>query len=129
MTHGWVRVMNDDRAAVYRAFDSDGALLYVGVSLNPMARLHAHCCRAVWYRFLARIEVEWHANIDFASSAEAAAIETESPIFNISGPTRRHVPSITDDSVKRRRAEELVNLEAKFLGKYPALATQKASPP
>jgi len=125
MTHGWAKAMADGRAAVYRAFDADGVLLYVGVSLNPMARMHSHCSRAAWYRFMVRIEINWHDNIEAASIAEASAITAENPRFNVAGATRRWALVRCGPAEQKRRAETATRMEALFVAKYPAL---KASP-
>jgi hypothetical protein len=48
------------RTALYRHFDKDGNLLYVGVSLNAIERTISHRDKSPWYQDIARIEIEWH---------------------------------------------------------------------
>lgn len=71
------------KCAVYRHFDKDGGLLYVGMSTNPIARTEAHLSSAPWRLHIANIAFEWHSNVGFARAAEARAIATEKPLHNI----------------------------------------------
>lgn len=82
-------------AAVYRLYDTEGALLYVGSSFDPDRRLVDHR-RKAWGRLIARRTVEWHPDRDAADAAESRAIETEHPQYNHVG---------TPEYAARRRAE------------------------
>jgi hypothetical protein len=70
--------------SLYRHFDQDGALLYVGISLNAVSCLSAHR-RSPWSNRIARIEVESHPTREAALAAELAAIRNEKPLHNIVG--------------------------------------------
>lgn len=70
------------RSALYRHFDADGRLLYVGIATDPYARADQHRHRSRWHRFSARMEVEWREDRESAERAEAAAIVSEEPVFN-----------------------------------------------
>ena len=72
--------------AVYRHFAADGRLLYVGCSVNPLARLSCHVSQAKWFKQIARIDIVHYARGDEAIAAEAEAIRTENPVFNIFRP-------------------------------------------
>ena len=67
---------------LYRHFDAEGKLLYVGISLNAVARLYQHSLGARWFRSIARIEVEWHPCRRSAIAAEIGAIQAERPLHN-----------------------------------------------
>ena len=69
--------------ALYRHFDADGRLLYVGISLNAIARLTQHRLTAHWFRSIARIEIEWHESRELAEAAEREAIKQERPAHNV----------------------------------------------
>ena len=69
-------------AALYRHYDKDGALLYVGISLHVIRRLIEHKS-SDWFHDIARIEIEHYPSRDAALKAETAAIADESPKFNI----------------------------------------------
>jgi predicted GIY-YIG superfamily endonuclease len=73
--------------AVYRAYDADNNLLYVGCSVNPDRRLKDHV-RTPWYPRMTRCAVEWHPNFDIGRSVERVAIETEEPLFNVPARVR-----------------------------------------
>jgi hypothetical protein len=68
---------------LYRHFDSDGVLLYVGISLSAVLRLSQHKERAVWRDRIARVEVVSYPTRDEAKVAEAEAIKSEHPRYNI----------------------------------------------
>jgi predicted GIY-YIG superfamily endonuclease len=71
------------RTALYRHFDKTGALLYVGIAVDPRKRESAHRSGSEWAPKIHRIELEWFDNRHAARAAERAAIATERPKFNI----------------------------------------------
>ncbi|CAL9647890.1 GIY-YIG nuclease family protein [Streptomyces sp. enrichment culture] len=71
------------RTAVYRLFDADGALLYVGMSYAPERRIRDHRRQRAWWPQVASISIEWFATRYRASLAEAKAINTENPVHNV----------------------------------------------
>jgi len=73
------------RVCLYRHFDQGGRLLYVGATSNPLQRLTNHKYAASWFDRIARIEIERHPTLEAALAAEAKAIKTEKPEFNIVG--------------------------------------------
>lgn len=70
------------RCALYRHFDAQGRLLYVGISLSPLYRTSQHMDVAEWSFAIARIELQWHDDEDAARAAERVAIRSEGPLFN-----------------------------------------------
>ncbi|MFF5422428.1 GIY-YIG nuclease family protein [Streptomyces misionensis] len=72
------------RAAVYRLYDADGALLYVGSAYDPEVRCKAHRNKPWWPQVERRTE-EWHPTRLNAYHAEMAAISTEAPAHNAMG--------------------------------------------
>lgn len=70
------------RTALYRAFDSTGGLLYVGISAIPEARMARHRSSSTWYRQMTSHTVEWFSTRVEAMAAESAAVKTEHPIHN-----------------------------------------------
>jgi hypothetical protein len=75
--------MSED-TCLYRHFDDAGKLLYVGISLNALKRLHEHREKH-WFRRIARVEIEWFSTWEEALAAEAKAIIDENPECNIAG--------------------------------------------
>lgn len=70
-------------ATVYRAFDAEGALLYVGASTRLGARLDSHRYGKTWWREVARIELAHFPDSATALAAEREAIRTERPAHNV----------------------------------------------
>jgi predicted GIY-YIG superfamily endonuclease len=71
-----------ERTALYRCFDADDHLLYVGISNNPEQRWRAHASTAAWWPEVARKTVEWLASRSAAETAEVEAIHDEAPKYN-----------------------------------------------
>lgn len=75
--------------AVYRWYDADDQMLYVGVSNNPAARADQHSREKPWWSQVARCEVVWFSSRPEALVAERAAIQTEMPTLNYVGTPRQ----------------------------------------
>jgi hypothetical protein len=75
------------RHVLYRFWDCDDQLLYVGLTANPGSRWKAHGVEKPWWIDVARVTVEHFASRAEAEAAEATAIKTEGPLYNV-----RHVP-------------------------------------
>lgn len=71
------------RPAVYRAFDADKRLIYIGASRSLPQRLAQHRIESWWHPLIARIEVKLYRDMTAAFAAETAAIKAESPAFNV----------------------------------------------
>lgn len=72
--------------ALYRFFDGDGLLLYVGQTANPFSRLLQHY-RSKQREMIRHVEIEWFSTADAAKRAEAIAIGAEGPLWNVVKPT------------------------------------------
>ena len=77
---------------LYRHFDGEGALLYVGISLNAIVRLSQHKMQSHWFDKIANVTIESFETRDAALEAETRAIQEESPKYNIqkAQPSYRH---------------------------------------
>jgi hypothetical protein len=73
------------RTALYRLFDTEGRLLYVGITFNPRNRWAGHSQSKSWWKQVVRRDIEWHETRYAAEAAEAAAILAECPLYNIAG--------------------------------------------
>lgn len=76
-----------DEVAVYRLFDSEGRLLYVGISKDPMNRWQEHRGNS-WWRQVASYEVRWHPTRAEARVEEKEAMASESAQHNIHSAPR-----------------------------------------
>lgn len=70
---------------VYRAFDADGRLLYIGSTYKPRARLQFGHAYKQWHASIADIDMERFGTHEEAVAAETEAIRTEWPLWNIAG--------------------------------------------
>lgn len=93
------------RTTLYRAFDEQDRLLYVGITGDPFARLGQHH-GAGWTKWTARLTFESFETRTEAEAAELAAIRTEDPVWNVQGrPVDRHLrwmaayPHLDPDSI------------------------------
>ncbi|MBS7790250.1 hypothetical protein KTR66_09600 [Roseococcus sp. SDR] len=68
---------------LYRHYDANGRLLYVGVSLSAVVRLAQHRDLSQWATQIARVDVQKFDTRDQALAAERAAIKSEKPLHNI----------------------------------------------
>ncbi|MFF4403637.1 GntR family transcriptional regulator [Streptomyces sp. NPDC001404] len=71
-----------ERTALYRLYDADDRLLYVGISSMPRTRWQQHASSKDWWPDVATREVEWHETRVGAAAAEAEAIRAEKPAHN-----------------------------------------------
>lgn len=67
---------------LYRWFDKDDRLLYVGTTNDLGARTAAHGKKSSWTAFSVRSTVEHFPSREDAQRAEVTAIRTEFPLFN-----------------------------------------------
>jgi predicted GIY-YIG superfamily endonuclease len=77
--------MCDLQTCVYRFYDVDNHLLYVGISMNFEGRLAKHR-RRPWWPSVARQTFEWYPNRTSAKDAERWAIHHENPLHNLTRP-------------------------------------------
>ena len=75
----------DGEHVLYRHFDRDGKLLYVGISRTFLTRQRAHRRANRWWDDVASITVRVYESRDACSLAETQAINTEFPYWNVQG--------------------------------------------
>jgi hypothetical protein len=78
-----------ERTALYRLFDADDTLLYVGITVDPETRWWNHAKEKSWWPEVANRTVEWFDNRAAAEAAEFTAIVTEDPRYNVEHSTTR----------------------------------------
>jgi len=74
---------------VYRYYDSDDRLLYVGVTGEDLQRSHAHRRTALWWSLAVSAKFEHFGTYDQAYAHEQLLIRTLNPIYNVARPGRR----------------------------------------
>lgn len=70
------------RTALYRLYDAEDRLLYLGITVNVKQRLPQHAMTKFWWHLVVRTDVEWHPNRRAAEDAERIATVTERPIYD-----------------------------------------------
>jgi transcriptional regulator with XRE-family HTH domain len=96
----------DSYTTLYRMYDSDGQLLYVGIAPLITVRMGEHRRTARWFRDVTRIDIEHYDTRQSAIDAESQAIRTENPRYNLQDTGRR----IAWDGIRLKRARELAGL-------------------
>ena len=91
---------------LYRHFDKEGNLLYVGISLSFTKRLKQHSDNSHWFDLITNVTIENFQNRSDALEAERVSIQKENPLFNLRRPT----PKEQKDFYKSRAEESGANL-------------------
>lgn len=95
-----------ERTALYRLFNADGDLLYVGISANLSQRWKNHeVYSGRWWPLVTRKTIEWYADRYLALAHEFLAIYYEQPQHN-----RRRTAPLTYRWPNSEAAELLDNL-------------------
>jgi predicted GIY-YIG superfamily endonuclease len=68
--------------ALYRPYDAEQRLLYVGITDDFAGRQAAHRRGSTWAEFACRVKVDWFPSRNAAEQAEIEAIKVEQPVFN-----------------------------------------------
>lgn len=97
-------------ASLYRFFDKDSALLYVGISVRTIKRVQEHKEHSAWFFLSQKMTIEHFASREEALVAETNAIQNETPKYNIQkqikiSPTGRTINIEQKISVKKEEEE------------------------
>lgn len=68
---------------LYRHFDAQGNLLYVGISLSTVGRLSQHKDHSHWFKEISNVTIERFPTRQDALKAEQLAVQSENPKCNI----------------------------------------------
>lgn len=85
MTHPGVQAKGTDETAVYRLYDVNDRLLYVGMGRNPMGRWASHADQHAWWPDVARFEVTWYPTRQEAAAEERRALREDDAAHNVHG--------------------------------------------
>lgn len=81
-------ILAGGRTALYRHYDENDRLLYVGISGAPENRMRWHKRHATWVERAVRFTGIWYGTRFAALAAEWKAITEEDPLFNRHGVKR-----------------------------------------
>ncbi|MFB7548563.1 GntR family transcriptional regulator [Streptomyces sp. NPDC056154] len=93
-----------ERTALYRLYNREGHLLYVGVAAIPERRWAQHQETKEWWPKVERKAVEWFDSREEALDAETRAIQAEKPCHN-----HQNKPSAIFSQIKPQRLNEVPN--------------------
>lgn len=91
-----------DECILYRHYDQDGTLLYVGITSNVKRRMEGHRRSATWIERIDHIETEVFPTRRDALAAERQAINSEGPLFNKKIGRRLGIGSPSADAEQSR---------------------------
>lgn len=74
-----------DTTTLYRIYDAQDRLLYVGISGGSFIRLGQHGDSAAWAHYATKITLERYPTREEAKQAESKAIQSEDPVWNVRG--------------------------------------------
>lgn len=67
---------------LYRHFDKDGILLYVGISISTLHRLSQHKRKSSWFHNISSVTIEKFDSRKEVLAAEKEAIQNGKPLYN-----------------------------------------------
>jgi len=70
---------------VYRLYDAEDRLLYIGLTMGTERRFEKHR-RRPWWKDVTRTDIQVHPDRESAKSAERVALNTENPMHNLRVP-------------------------------------------
>jgi predicted GIY-YIG superfamily endonuclease len=91
-----------ERTALYRFYDANDRLLYVGITTNPKRRWYAHSRDKYWWPEVTRKAIEWFETRKSAERIEKIEIAEERPVYNrnLNGD-RRH--ELQNEDIRRAK--------------------------
>lgn len=78
--------MRHEPQVFYRLYRADGVLLYVGLTMRPIARLQHHAGEKTWWQQVSTISLEHFPDRSDVEEAERLAIANEHPLYNVVQP-------------------------------------------
>jgi predicted GIY-YIG superfamily endonuclease len=85
--------VTNEPTTLYRLYDANDRLLYIGITNRPEVRFRTHAANQAWWSEVVRSSLCTYATRAAAAAAEAQAIATETPLYNVLGvPGRRPRP-------------------------------------
>jgi predicted GIY-YIG superfamily endonuclease len=98
---------------LYRHFDIDNNLLYVGITLYAKKRIQEHERNSHWFEKVSKITLEKVSSRKEALELEKIAIQNEKPLCNLQRPPITIKQQINDDS-KNELVKRLVQFNPMY---------------
>lgn len=109
---------------LYRHYDNNWKLLYVGISLNALGRLHRHSRFSPWFDRIASVTVERFNTREEAMEAEYKAVNDENPECNIA---LREIPADEIGPLVKRKIAQAYDSIAANVTIQPLYTIQEAA--
>lgn len=88
----------DDKTTLYRLYDHQDRLLYIGIARSWPSRMTQHAADKTWWKDVHRVAVEEHSSRPAALEAERSAIGSEAPLHNVVHNSKTAKPLVTQAS-------------------------------
>lgn len=102
---------------LYRHYDADDNLLYVGISLSALMRLMQHRDSSDWFLSISKVTIENFPTREKALEAETNAIVNEKPKHNIAKRKAKYKPQ-TYKEVKQKLHEDYEKIPEYYNDKF-----------
>lgn len=110
-----METVRDKPHYVYRAYQSDGALLYIGCTYDIAGRMAGHRSSSAWWPAMVRLTDEGPYSFDEARQRESAAIHSEESLYNADtsgrGESRMCWGAIKEDVMQRMHWKRRYSVE------------------
>lgn len=112
---------------LYRFYNAENQLLYVGISKNWVTRFHNHERDSAWFNDVSYMKLEKFDDYEKMLEAETLAIKTEMPLFNkaqndsYESPTdhfQRIKESLLYKSPALKNHDELINAMSSYMDRF-----------
>lgn len=105
MTNMQRREQRERHHVLYRFFNVDGELLYIGITRNPSSRFKSHQHEKSWFSEVTSSTMEHFTSWQELMDAELSAIRRESPKYNIAGTWQPQPPPKSEIRLRQARAQ------------------------
>lgn len=118
--------MEDETIEVYRFYDKDGNLLYVGQTAWFEERRRSHQLTKTWADEIDNVTIEEFPTRAKALKAEAKAISTENPKYNYAGKHTKLIQNLVPTGPELLTILEKVEIELEEVLKLLAFMCEEA---
>lgn len=88
-------MMLEERSTyLYKHWNYDGVVIYVGITANPEQRLYNHKRNASWFKEVSQVSFKKFSNRLMARTAERYSIKTDKPAYNLRDKNGFHDGSV-----------------------------------
>ena len=106
--------------SLYRFYDEDDRLLYIGITSAACARLAQHAALKEWFPKVTRSTFEHYPTRDAAMAAEKAAIVAEEPLHNLRHHPKRPSRAARPDEMDIEEVTEYLRVDVDIVLRWVA---------